>query len=31
MPLLTVDTEVVPATLRNQAGIVGAALRADEA
>ena len=28
MPLLTVDTEVVPATLRNQAGIVGAALTA---
>jgi polyphosphate glucokinase len=31
VPLLTVDTAVVPATLRNRAGIVGAALRADEA
>jgi polyphosphate glucokinase len=31
VPLLTVDTEVVPATLRNRAGIVGAALSADDA
>jgi polyphosphate glucokinase len=31
MPLLTVDTEVVPAALRNRAGIVGAALRATQA
>ena len=29
IPLLTVATEVVPATLRNRAGIVGAALRSD--
>jgi polyphosphate glucokinase len=28
LPLLTVDTEVVPARLRNEAGIVGAALAA---
>jgi polyphosphate glucokinase len=31
VPRLTVDTEVVPAELRNRAGIVGAALRAAEA
>lgn len=30
LPLLTVDTEVIPAELRNQAGIVGAALYAAE-
>jgi polyphosphate glucokinase len=30
IPLLTVDTEVVPAELRNRAGIVGAALAASE-
>ncbi len=31
IPLLTVETEVVPAALRNEAGIVGAALSAAEA
>jgi polyphosphate glucokinase len=31
VPRLTVTTEVVPAILRNRAGIVGAALRADDA
>ena len=31
VPRLTVETEVVPATLRNRAGIVGAALSADRA
>jgi polyphosphate glucokinase len=31
LPLLTVETEVVPAQLRNEAGIVGAALAAAEA
>jgi polyphosphate glucokinase len=30
LPLLDLDTEIVPATLRNQAGIVGAALYARE-
>lgn len=30
VPLLTVDTPVIPAQLRNQAGIVGAALAAEE-
>ena len=30
LPLLDLDTEIVPATLRNQAGIVGAALYAVE-
>ena len=30
LPLLDLDTEIVPATLRNQAGIVGAALYACE-
>jgi polyphosphate glucokinase len=30
LPLLDLDTEIVPATLRNQAGIVGAALYAHE-
>ncbi|WP_166389277.1 polyphosphate--glucose phosphotransferase [Nocardioides ochotonae] len=29
LPLLKLDTEIVPATLRNEAGIVGAALLAD--
>ena len=29
LPLLRLDTEIVPATLRNRAGIVGAALEAD--
>ncbi|MSZ77900.1 MAG: ROK family protein, partial [Actinobacteria bacterium] len=28
LPLLDLDTEIVPATLRNQAGIIGAALHA---
>ncbi len=31
LPLLTVDTEVAPAQMRNEAGIVGAALAAAEA
>ena len=31
LPLLDIDTEIVPATLRNQAGVVGAALCAAEA
>lgn len=31
LPLLEIDTEVVPATLLNRAGIVGAALEADRA
>ena len=31
LPLLEIDTEIVPATLRNKAGIVGAALEADRA
>ena len=30
IPLLTTETEVVPATLRNRAGIVGAALAIQE-
>jgi polyphosphate glucokinase len=30
LPLLTVDCEVVPATLRNEAGIIGAAIAAAE-
>jgi polyphosphate glucokinase len=30
LPLLTVDVEIVPAVLRNEAGIVGAALAAEE-
>jgi polyphosphate glucokinase len=30
LPLLDIDTEIVPATLRNKAGIVGAALYATE-
>jgi polyphosphate glucokinase len=30
LPLLDLDTEIVPATLRNKAGIVGAALYAVE-
>ena len=30
LPLLDIDTEIVPATLRNKAGIVGAALYAAE-
>ncbi len=31
LPLLRLDTEIVPATLRNRAGIVGAALEAERA
>ena len=31
LPLIDVDTEIVAATLRNRAGIVGAALYAAEA
>ena len=31
LPLLDLDTEIVPATLRNRAGVVGAALYAEEA
>lgn len=31
LPLLDLDTEIVPATLRNRAGVVGAALYASEA
>jgi polyphosphate glucokinase len=31
LPLLELDTEIVPATLRNQAGVIGAALVASEA
>lgn len=31
LPLLEISTEIVPATLRNKAGIVGAALEADRA
>jgi polyphosphate glucokinase len=31
LPLVEIDTEIVPATLRNRAGIVGAALYAAEA
>jgi polyphosphate glucokinase len=31
LPLLDLDTEIVPATLRNKAGVVGAALYAEEA
>jgi polyphosphate glucokinase len=31
LPLLDLDTEIVPATLRNQAGVIGAALVASEA
>ena len=30
LPLLDLDTEIVPATLRNKAGAVGAALYAAE-
>ena len=30
LPLLDIDTEIVPATLLNPAGIVGAALYASE-
>ena len=30
LPLIKIDTEIVPATLRNQAGVVGAALYATE-
>ena len=30
MPLINIDTEIVPATLRNKAGVVGAALYASE-
>src|SRR3954452_8316929 len=30
LPLVRIDTEIVPATLRNQAGVVGAALYASE-
>ena len=30
LPLLEIDTEIVPATLLNNAGIVGAALYASE-
>jgi polyphosphate glucokinase len=30
LPLLDLDTEIVPATLRNNAGAVGAALYASE-
>ena len=30
LPLLDLDTEIVPATLRNKAGVVGAALYASE-
>src|SRR3954471_13924309 len=30
LPLLEIDTEIIPATLRNQAGVVGAALYASE-
>ena len=30
LPLVEIDTEIVPATLRNQAGVVGAALYATE-
>ena len=28
LPLLAIDTEIIPATLRNKAGVVGAALHA---
>jgi polyphosphate glucokinase len=31
LPLLEIDTEIIPATLRNKAGVVGAALYASEA
>ena len=31
LPLLDIDTRIVPATLKNTAGIVGAALFAHEA
>jgi polyphosphate glucokinase len=30
LPLLTVDMEIVPAEMRNEAGIIGAALAAEE-
>ncbi len=30
-PYLTLDCPIVPATMRNQAGIIGAALHAEEA
>jgi polyphosphate glucokinase len=30
LPLIDIDTEIVPATLRNKAGVVGAALYATE-